>query len=116
MHEFSLVHSTLEIALRAAQENNAIRITSITIEVGELIEASEELLHFAFDALSEDTIAEGAEFCVDMIPVASKCNECNKEFEHSRFQVKCPYCGSINCTFIHGRELQVASLEVDAPE
>ena len=73
-------------------------------------------MRFAFEALSEGTMCESAELEITMIPPVSICAECGNEYEHDRFHMLCPECGSSFTQLIQGKELQIDSIEVDLPD
>ena len=81
-----------------------------------MTEAIEDALRFAFEALSEGTMCESAELEITMIPPVSICAECGNEYEHDRFHMLCPECGSSFTQLIQGKELQIDSIEVDLPD
>ena len=54
MHELGIMTSVLDSAREAAQDAGALRLLSITLSVGEMTEAIEDALQFAFEALCED--------------------------------------------------------------
>ena len=83
---------------------------------GEMTEAIPDALQFAFEALSEGTMCEGAELVLDMVKPTSFCLECFEEFEHDRFHRACPHCGSYETQLLSGRDLEIASIEVDIPD
>jgi hydrogenase nickel incorporation protein HypA/HybF len=51
-----------------------------------------------------------------MVEPSSFCLECGEEFSHDRFHRICPHCGSYETTLLTGRELEIASIEVDIPD
>ena len=101
---------------QAAQDAHALRVTDITLSVGEMTEAIEDALQFAFEALSEGTICEGATLHVNMIAPRSQCLECGAEYTHDRFHMLCPECGSFAVQLVAGREMKIDSIEVDLPD
>ena len=100
----------------AARDAGATRVTDITLSVGEMTEALKDALEFAFEALSEGTICEGANLHINMIKAKSHCNECGNEYEHDRFHMTCPACGSPFTQLIAGKEMRIDSIEVDLPD
>ena len=48
MHELGIMTSVLDSAREAAQDAGALRLLSITLSVGEMTEAIEDALQFAF--------------------------------------------------------------------
>lgn len=117
MHELGIMTGVLESAKEAAQEAGATKLLKVSLSVGEMTEAIEDALVFAFEALTEqDPFMVGAQLEVKMIPPKSICLECGAEYEHDRFHMFCPECDSFATELIAGRELQIDSIEVDLPE
>ena len=116
MHEMGIVQGILAASFDAANEADATRITEIRISVGELTEIVEFALQFAFESLTPGTLAEGATLSVNHIGARSRCGDCGTEFEHGRFEVICPQCGSFLVELLSGRELTIDSIEIDEPE
>jgi hypothetical protein len=48
-----------------------------------------------------------------MLSPRSRCLDCDAEFDHDRFTMLCPRCGSIHLKLLQGRELQIDALEAD---
>ncbi len=113
MHEMGIVASILEASTDAAEKQGANRITEIKISVGDLTEIQDFALDFAFEALTPGTMAEGATLTVTHIGPSSRCATCGTEFEHGRFEIICPECGSFVCELLTGKELTIDSIEID---
>lgn len=111
MHEMGVTQGILAASFEAAEAAGATRITEIRISVGELTEIVEFALQFAFDTLTIDTMAEGATLVVNNIGARSRCNTCGAEYDHDRFEMLCPECGSMDVVLLAGRELQIDSIE-----
>lgn len=116
MHELGIMTGVMEAAETAARDAGADRIMRIDLSVGEMTEAIEDALQFAFEALSEGTLADGATLEIKMVKPKSCCLECGLEYEHDRFSRTCPECDSFATELIAGKELQIDSIEVDIPE
>ena len=71
MHEVSLMSGILEAVEQAAREAGAQRVTVIALTIGDMTEVVPESLSFAFEALSEGTMAEGADLRVTYVPTIS---------------------------------------------
>ena len=113
MHEMGITQGILSASFDAAEEAGATRITEIRITVGELREIQEFALDFAFESLTPGTMAEGAKLVVTMVAPSSRCRDCGLEFEHDRFEMLCPKCGSFSVEPLTGRELRIDSIETD---
>jgi hydrogenase nickel incorporation protein HypA/HybF len=116
MHELGLMTGILDAVDQAAADAGATKVLTISLSVGVMTETVEEALEFAFEALSEGTICEGCELKINMIEPRSRCLDCGLEFQHDRFHMLCPQCGSFATELIAGREMQIDSIEVDIPD
>jgi hydrogenase nickel incorporation protein HypA/HybF len=111
-----ITQGILAASFDAAKEVGATKITEIRIRVGDLTEIQEFALQFAFEALTPDTMAEGATLVVTHVPAKSRCRDCGLEYEHDRFEMLCPACGTFNVEPLTGRELLIDSIETDDGE
>lgn len=116
MHELGIMTGVMEATEEAAKQAGATKVLKVTLSVGEMTEAIEDALRFAFDVLTEHTMCEGAELVITMVRPKSECLDCGNVFEHDRFHMACPACGSFATELIAGRELQIDSIEVDIPD
>ena len=111
MHEMGITQGILAASFDAAKQAGADRICEIRISIGELTEIQEFALQFAFEAMTPGTMAEGAALTVTHIPATSRCNDCDIEYTHDRFEMLCPKCSSFNVTPLTGREMRIDSIE-----
>lgn len=117
MHELSLVQGVLDSVTPVAQKSGAERVTSVTLNIGEMTQVVDEAMRFAWDCLTQDEpFYEGAELIINYINARSRCFECGEEFEHDRFHMKCPACGSRHTVVVAGKEMDIASITVDIPD
>ena len=116
MHEMGIIAGVLDAVAASARDAGATRVLQVNLRVGEMTEAIEDALQFAFEALSEGTISEGATLVIESVKPSSLCLECAEEFEHDRFHRACPACGSYETALLSGRELEISSIEVDIPD
>lgn len=117
MHEFSLMQGVFDSIKPVAQQNNATKVTEIVLNIGRMTEVVDEAMQFAFEALSDDDpLFEGCKLTMTFVEPRSMCFECGNEFEHDRFHLRCPKCGSGATTVIAGKEMNIASIEVESPD
>lgn len=118
MHEYSIVQGVLDAVIPAAEQAGARKVTCVRLRVGEMTEVVRESLDFMWELCCEERgpIAEGARLEVETVMPRSACLACGKEFEHDRFHLRCPACGSAEVLLLSGRELEIASMDVDIPE
>lgn len=112
MHEMAIAEGILNIAFDYAAQNQSTKLVRITLNIGEMSGVEIEALNMSFEALTKNTIAEGAELVINWIPIIGECNKCGKEFKIARYNFFCPECDGI-LILKSGRELQVESLDME---
>lgn len=112
MHELGLMTGIMDAVLKTAENAGADKVTEIKLTVGEMTEVVEEAMVFAFEALSEGTMCEGAKLDLTIVHPRSRCLECGAEYDHDRFHVRCPECDSPFTELLQGREMQIDSIEI----
>ena len=113
MHELSIMDSALNLALEQAQAAGAKRIHILRLRIGTLSGVVPEALHFAFEALAPGTLAEGGQLTIENIPARFWCRACNIEFQADDVFSECPDCHLPSGDLRAGREMEVASMEIE---
>ncbi len=114
MHEMAIVQSIMEIVEQQAAMYNAKRIVRISLEFGALTAVLPAAVTFAFEILSKEGIAEGAQLDIKIIPVKVLCRECGNEQVMENYEPFCPVCSSPALNIIEGRdEMRIVSLEIE---
>jgi hydrogenase nickel incorporation protein HypA/HybF len=113
MHELSIMQSALSLALDQAREAGAARVHTIRLRIGALSGVVPDALEFAFEALTPGTMAEGAELAVEHVPARFWCASCTREFQSDDMFAECPDCHSPSKELRAGREMELASLDID---
>lgn len=116
MHELGIMSDVLDAVNASAASAGALKVTRIDLSIGEMTEAIDDALEFAFEALSEGTLSAGAELVLHKVSPRSVCLDCGEEFDHDRFHRACPKCESYSTDLVAGRELRIDSIEVDLPD
>ncbi len=105
--------SALNLALEHAKRAGAARVYAIRLRVGALSGVVPEALRFAFETLAANTPAEGASLEIEEIPARFWCDRCQEEYQTSDALPECPHCHSFSRELRAGRELDLASLEIE---
>jgi hydrogenase nickel incorporation protein HypA/HybF len=113
MHEVSIMESTLEIALKNATSQGATKINHFKMRIGELSSIVPEALHFAFDVVTQNTIAQGATLEIETVPVKCYCSNCDLKFTPKNWFYECPQCEKLVSEILQGKEIELTSLEID---
>ena len=114
MHELSATQTILARALRQASENNARRIKSLQLAIGEIAELDRESIKKFWDELSSGTLAEQAQLRFHQIDAELQCMACFKKYHPADQKIRCPYCGSFGAKVLSGEEFYLESLELES--
>lgn len=114
MHELPVTQGILDVAIEAANDNGATRITDIYLVIGDLTSIVDDSVQFYFDFLSKDTVAEGAQLHFQREHAIALCQDCGEQTEViPPLLPECPACGSSRIKVSGGREFYVDSIEID---
>ena len=113
MHELSIMQSALSLALDQARQAGAVRVHVIRLRIGALSGVVPDALEFAFEALTPGTLAEGAKLAIEPVPARFWCAKCTREFQSNDLFAECPDCHSLRGELRAGREMELASLDID---
>ncbi len=112
MHELSICLSMMQQVETIAAEQNARRVTAITLRIGPLSGVEPDLLLQAFPIAAAGTLAEDAELKIEQQAVRIRCTRCDAESEVASNLLACPACGELRTELITGDELLLANLEL----
>ncbi|HEY0867697.1 MAG TPA: hydrogenase maturation nickel metallochaperone HypA [Fimbriimonas sp.] len=114
MHEVGIMEQAVEMALEAAQREGATQVVRMKLRIGSLAGVVPDALAFAFDMVTRETAAEGAEFEWEEVPVRCRCRTGCADFEPDGPIFACPSCGLLSTEVLQGRELNLVEIEVAA--
>jgi len=113
MHELSIMDSALTMVLERAQEAGARRVHRVRLRIGALSGVVPDALQFAFEALIPGTLAESARLEIEDVPARFWCAMCRAEFQSDDMLAECPDCHQPSGDLRAGREMEVASMEIE---
>jgi len=112
MHEQSIVASLLFMALEDAKKDNARRIISIKLVVGELTGVEKDAVSFYFGFMAKNTIAAGASLEFNYTKAQLRCRDCDIIFPREKLKFNCPECHKKAIEIVGGRELYIESIRI----
>ena len=113
MHETTLMQNLIATVMEAVKKHNVTRVNRVVLSVGKLSNALPDALIFAFEALTQGGILQGAELEIEYLPVIARCRACGREYQADGFPIICPDCESKNFTIISGDEVYIKSIDID---
>jgi hydrogenase nickel incorporation protein HypA/HybF len=128
LHELSIACEIIEQVMSTAEAHGATEVKHVTLQMGRLSHTNPEQLSFCFKVLAEGSIAENADFIVEMVPPSLECecgytgtidetqiresNELKSELLVYVAAMECPACGK-QAHITGGRELIIKSIEIE---
>lgn len=116
MHELAVTESLLATVIQFAEENQASKVTDITLLIGALSSIIDDSVQFYWNHISKNTIAEEAKLHFNRIPATLRCLDCDTEFILEEELVPCPNCDSIHLNIIAGEEFQIDFIDIQKAE
>ena len=113
MHEMSIAMNLVDLAIKTAKQNEAIKINSMILELGSLAGVVREALEFCFESACKGTMADGARLEIITIQGDATCSNCGHQFKCDQVAVPCPKCNEYVFNIQGGRELKLKSVNVD---
>lgn len=113
MHELSLCESLVSLLEEEMQKLGCGALKKVVLQVGPLALIEEGAMRFAFEIASKGTVVEGAELSIEWIAVKGYCLDCQKEALVDKIGESCPCCGGVMILSEEGKDLKVASIEVE---
>ncbi len=119
MHELSIAQGMVVAACEALErcESPGSRVRSILVRIGALSGVVAEALEFCYGLTVEGTPLAGSRLVVEEQPVVVYCARCREERTlGDPWRFRCPICDTPTPDLIHGRELELISLELIDPD
>jgi len=113
MHELSVCQALLEQVERVARDNAAQRVTRVVVAVGPLSGVEPELLRRAYPLAAAGTVAESAEFVIDIAEVVVRCSRCGAESPAKPNRLLCGECGDYRTNLVSGDDMVLLRVELD---
>ena len=114
MHEMGVVVELVKIAEEYAIANRAQKVTRLVLQIGEASTVIPEAVHVCYPAAVENTMLEGSELEIEILPANAVCVKCGKVFNLSAENFDCPACRSGMWDILGGKEVVIKEIEVKA--
>jgi hydrogenase nickel incorporation protein HypA/HybF len=113
MHEMSIAESLVSILEDEAVKQQYQKVKQVWLVVGPLSAIEPEALVFCFEAVTKNTLAEGAKLHIEATPGEAFCLMCLDTVPVTQRFDQCPKCGSYQLQVTQGDDLRIKELEVE---
>jgi len=114
MHELSIALSILDGVEEEMERHPGARVEAIHVKLGPLSGVVKEALLSAYELARVQTPFEGSRLVLEEIPIVVFCANCHAERPvRSMQQFCCAECNTPATEVLHGRELELAALELE---
>ncbi len=114
MHELGIVIHVIRTLEETAEENNIVRIGSVTLSIGEVSGVVKEQMEDCWDYFKRSKeLVKDAALKLEMIPAVTFCTNCRQDYETLRYGRTCPYCGSPETYLVQGNEFSIKEIEAE---
>ena len=114
MHELGLVNYVVKHVAKLAEENNVKKISSVTLEFGEVSGVVTSYLYDYWNWYTKKLpLFEGAALLCETIPAITWCDDCKQTYPTVKYGRTCPHCGSGNTWLRQGNEMNIKQIEVE---
>jgi hydrogenase nickel incorporation protein HypA/HybF len=113
MHEFAIAQSLLKIVECEALPYTGAKVLRIKLRLGKMSGVMPDALKFAFEVISQGGVAMGACLEIEEVPLKVRCHHCGGIFTVDTPFMICARCQGTDVEMISGRELEIASMEIE---
>ena len=114
MHELGIVFNITKQIEEIAKENKVNKVTSLTIEVGEVSTVVPEYFKDCFEWAKKKTeYLKDCKLNLIVISALSYCEDCKQTFETTKYAKICPHCKSEHTYLVSGNEVKMKQIEVE---
>lgn len=108
----SLSEGVLQLIEDAAREQDFSKVNAVWLEIGQLSGVEVDAMKFCFDAVTRNTIAQGARLEIISLPGTGWCMACALSVPMDEVFGECPHCGGHQMQVTGGTEMRLKELEV----
>jgi hydrogenase nickel incorporation protein HypA/HybF len=112
MHEMMVAESLLT-TISAESAKQSAKPVWARISCGALNAINDEILSFAFEAITKGTPCEGMKLEIEHKPIQGKCKNCGETFDFELSRPQCPKCRSVDFDLLPDAPLMLEEIEFE---
>ena len=110
MHELGITLEIFELVEEIMEEQDLKKVSSVTIEAGELCGILPDYLLECWKAVAMGSAFEDTQLILQVIPATAKCS-CGTVYEMMKNSRICPNCGKTDYKIVGGKEFNIKQIE-----
>lgn len=113
MHELGVVFYIIDDVKEIAEENDVEKITSVTLELGEVSGVVFDYLEDCWNwAVKKHPIMDECKLLYEQVDAITYCEDCKQTYPTVQYGKTCPHCGSSKTYLKQGNEVSIKEIEV----
>lgn len=112
MHELSIAQNIVSSIHEHVGIERIPYVTKITMQIGAACGVVSDSLHYAFDAIVQDTPLKKALLETEIVPFKVHCKECGKDSENESGYRTCSICNSPDVSIVSGTDMILKQIEL----
>lgn len=114
MHELGVVFHIADSVVKVAEENQARKVHTVTLEIGEVSTIIPEYLIDVWNwNCKRVPLLEGCELIVEQIHAVTHCDGCGRDYDTVSQGKICPHCGSDQTWLLTGNEVNIKDITIE---
>ena len=114
MHELGIVFNITKQIDEIAKENKVNKVTSLTVEVGEVSTVVPEYFKDCFEWAKKKTeYLKDCKLNLVVLSALSYCEDCKQTYNTVQYGKTCPHCKSEHTYLVTGNEVKMKQIEVE---
>lgn len=114
MHEYSIVQALIDRVTEEARSHGALKVRSLSVQVGQLSGVEPELLASAYELCRPGTLCDRAELALARVPAVWECSRCGGAIAAGAV-LRCPRCAA-PARLRQGGELLLERIEMEVAD
>ena len=114
MHELGVVFHIADSVVKIAEENQAVRVHRVTLEIGEVSTIIPAYLIDVWDwNCKRVPLLNGCKLEIETIKAVTHCGSCGKDYDTVPQGKICPFCGSGQTWLLTGSEVNIRDIAIE---
>ena len=114
MHEMGIILHLAKTLDETAEAEQLRRISSVTLQVGEVSGIMTDLFTDAWDYFKgRHPVLKDSELVLEQIPAVTYCDNCKGTYETVKYGKECPFCHSGETWLLKGNECIIKEIEAE---